>query len=103
MGLLGATNLQEHYPLEMGLKIKSLESGEILNVDRYLLSSLTGHLQLERLEHVTSSPQWTWLFLLFWTLMTMNPRMTDIQTKRDNVKTKRSGTEKEIEGFSLDK
>ena len=57
MGLLGATNLQEHYPLEMGLKIKSLESGEILNVDRYLLSSLTGHLQLERLEHVTSSPQ----------------------------------------------
>ena len=39
MGLSGATNLQEPFPLEMGLKIKSLESGEILNVDRYLLSS----------------------------------------------------------------
>ena len=28
MGLSGATNLQEPFPLEMGLKIKSLESGE---------------------------------------------------------------------------
>ena len=34
MGLSGAFNLQEPFPLEMGLKVKSLESWEILNVDK---------------------------------------------------------------------
>ena len=61
----------------MGLKIKSLESGGILNIAKYLLSNSMGHAELDSCEIATSLPLRSWSFLLFRTLMTMKPSLKE--------------------------
>ena len=54
-GLIRGKKLARALPFRNGLEIKSLESGGILNITKYLLSNSTGHTELDDCKITTST------------------------------------------------
>ena len=77
-GLIRGNKLARALPFRNGLEIKSLESGGILNITKYLLSNSTGHTELDDCKITTSTPLRSWSFLLFKTLIIMKPSLKEI-------------------------